>query len=171
MRAMTTGLATVRRRAVGGVGDEATPAVAEAVLELIVAAVPRLREKFARPEKVDKDVLQHFVLGMDEAPESSEKEKGEDPARPSRASEASAKSGTGSTSSEPARAAAHQIPNANNRRQQPTLVRGANNLLLLCERKGREQRASAPTTDANNCERSGEAGERANDRRPPTTSF
>ncbi|GMI54554.1 hypothetical protein TeGR_g8854 [Tetraparma gracilis] len=39
------------------------------------APVPAADEKFARPEEVDKDVLRHFVLGMDEAPESSEKEK------------------------------------------------------------------------------------------------
>ncbi|GMI22369.1 hypothetical protein TeGR_g3065 [Tetraparma gracilis] len=32
-------------------------------------------EKFARPEEVDEAMLQHFVSGMDEAPESSEKEK------------------------------------------------------------------------------------------------
>ena len=84
---MTTRLTTMRR-AVRGVGEGATPAVAEAVLALIAAAVPRLRKKFARPEEVDKAMLQHFVeRGMSKAPKSSEKEKGEDPARPSRASE------------------------------------------------------------------------------------
>ncbi|GMI35859.1 hypothetical protein TeGR_g6190, partial [Tetraparma gracilis] len=61
-------------RTSGGVGG-AAPAVAEAVLALVVAAVPRLREKFARPDEVDKAMLQHFVSGMDEVPESSEKEK------------------------------------------------------------------------------------------------
>jgi hypothetical protein len=103
--AMTEGMATFRK-AVGGVGDELTPAAAEAVLALIVAAVPRLREKFARPEEVDEAMLQHFVeSGMSKAPESSEKEKGEDFARP-----------------------CLPLP-----RQQPTLARGANKLLLLCE--------------------------------------
>ena len=79
-----------------GVGNGVTPAAAEIVLALIVAAVPRLREKFARPEEVDKATLRHFVeRGMSAAPESSEEEKGENPARPSRASEASAKRASG----------------------------------------------------------------------------
>jgi hypothetical protein len=51
--------------------------VAEAVLSFFAGAARNLHERFARYEEVDEATLRHFVeVGMGEAPESSEKEKG-----------------------------------------------------------------------------------------------
>jgi hypothetical protein len=79
-RAATKGLATVRAgvTAVAGLGEDSdlvSAAAAEVALRLVADAVPRLRLRFERPE-LDDEILGHFVeRGMDEAPESSEKEK------------------------------------------------------------------------------------------------
>ncbi|GMI39113.1 hypothetical protein TeGR_g5733 [Tetraparma gracilis] len=52
---------------------------AGAVLSFLVGAAPRLHDEFARYEEVDSAMLQYFAEhGMDDAPESSEKEKGEE---------------------------------------------------------------------------------------------
>jgi hypothetical protein len=69
-----------------------SPEVAEAVLSFLTGAARSLHDRFARYKEVDKATLRHFVEHvMDEAPESSEKEKGKSSAPPARASEASAK--------------------------------------------------------------------------------
>ncbi|GMI57913.1 hypothetical protein TeGR_g6018 [Tetraparma gracilis] len=53
-----------------------SPEVAEAVLSFLTGAARSLHDRFARYKEVDKATLRHFVEHvMDEAPESSEKEK------------------------------------------------------------------------------------------------
>jgi hypothetical protein len=136
------------------------------ILSFLAAAAPRLHEEFARYEEVDKATLEHFVEhGVEEAPESSEKEKGEDNAGKSRASEASAKRA-------PVRyLCRHGQRRTENRRQQPTPTTDAR-----AERKrpsffcasggggssGRARRQQTPTTAR--AEWSDEAAECANNR-------
>ena len=80
----TTSPTAFHRGLSGALGGGAMPScsreVAEAVLSFFAGAARNLHERFARYEEVDEATLRHFVeVGMGEAPESSEKEKGGDP--------------------------------------------------------------------------------------------